>query len=310
MAKRGKVSILMNCYNGEDYLSEALVSILSQSYIYWELIFWDNCSTDNTAKIFNSFQDSRFKYFLAKSHTNLGEARASAWNYLDGEFIAFLDSDDIWFSNKLEEQLKLFDDPVIGISITNSIFFSEKSERLLYKSSNAPNCGLIFEDQLRNYTISFETVMVRMSIAKKFKLNFDPLFSHISDFDFIIRFCRVAKLAYSPKTLSKWRVHLKSATWAQPEKFSEEQEKWIQKINKENLNKTEKIALTFFENKRKQKLIYKLLLENKLQEVKEVVKHLNKMQLISFLILVVCTLPYSAKLVSKIDKYKKSRWFD
>ena len=57
------VSIIMNCHNGEKFLSEAIKSILKQSYKNWELIFWDNCSTDNSSLILKSFKDSRIKYF-------------------------------------------------------------------------------------------------------------------------------------------------------------------------------------------------------------------------------------------------------
>ena len=60
------VSIIMNCYNGEKYLKQSLNSVLSQSYKNWELIFWDNISTDNS-KNFKSFGNKRFKYFKAKN---------------------------------------------------------------------------------------------------------------------------------------------------------------------------------------------------------------------------------------------------
>ena len=65
------VSIIMNCHNGEKFLSQAINSVLKQSYKNWELIFWDNCSTDNSANIFNKFKDQRFKYFSATNHTIL-----------------------------------------------------------------------------------------------------------------------------------------------------------------------------------------------------------------------------------------------
>ena len=60
-----KISIIMNCYNGEEYLKESLESILAQSYLNWELIFFDNSSNDNSKKIFRSFKDKRFKYFFS-----------------------------------------------------------------------------------------------------------------------------------------------------------------------------------------------------------------------------------------------------
>ena len=60
------VSIIINCHNGEKYLSKCLKSILDQSYNNWEVIFWDNCSNDNSEKIYKNFNDKRFLYFKSK----------------------------------------------------------------------------------------------------------------------------------------------------------------------------------------------------------------------------------------------------
>ena len=73
--KEPLVSIIVNCFNGEKYLDDCLNSIIFQSYKNWELIFWDNQSTDKSKKIFEKFKDKRFKYFLSPRHTYLYEAR-------------------------------------------------------------------------------------------------------------------------------------------------------------------------------------------------------------------------------------------
>ena len=85
------ISIIVNCYNGEKYLNEALESIIKQDYKNWELIFWDNCSTDKSKEIFKKFEDLRFKYFLAPKHTTLYQAR----NLAIKKAISFLKDDDI-----------------------------------------------------------------------------------------------------------------------------------------------------------------------------------------------------------------------
>ena len=72
------VSILMNCYNGEKYLKEAIDSIYNQTYDNWEIIFWDNASTDETANIVKSY-DHKIKYYLAAKTSPLGEARNFAY---------------------------------------------------------------------------------------------------------------------------------------------------------------------------------------------------------------------------------------
>ena len=90
------VSIIMNCHNGEMYLSEAVESVLSQTYRNWELIFWDNQSNDRSSEIIKSCIDPRIYYHYAKEFTTLGEARNLAISKSQGKFIAFLDADDIW----------------------------------------------------------------------------------------------------------------------------------------------------------------------------------------------------------------------
>ena len=68
------VSVIVNCFNGERYLKEAIESVYAQSYDNWEIIFWDNASTDGSAKIAKSY-DKKLKYFLAEKTVCLGEAR-------------------------------------------------------------------------------------------------------------------------------------------------------------------------------------------------------------------------------------------
>ena len=103
------VSVIINCFNGEEFLREAIDSVLAQTYTHWEIIFWDNQSTDATAEIVKSYTDSRIRYYYAPNHTPLGEARNLAVEKTKGEYINFLDADDIWMPNKLEEQIKLIE---------------------------------------------------------------------------------------------------------------------------------------------------------------------------------------------------------
>ena len=83
------VSIIMNCHNGEKYLEESLQSVLNQSYRNWELIFFDNASTDKSKYIFNTFKDQRFKYFFNKKKINLYKARNIAISKTKGDFNSY-----------------------------------------------------------------------------------------------------------------------------------------------------------------------------------------------------------------------------
>ena len=228
MLDEPKVSILMNCYNGEEFLREAIDSVLSQTYDNWEIVFWDNCSNDRSAEIFNSYCDHRLKYHLAPEHTNLGGARARAWEYLTGDFVAVLDADDVWLPMKLEKQIPLFDDPDVGIVISDTLFFNHKIERPLYGNSYPPT-GWVFERLMANYYVSLETVVLRRAAVLKLPIAFDSEFSAISDFDLIVRLSRISKLGLVPEILAKWRIHVNSDTWKYPSSFVDEKEKWIAK---------------------------------------------------------------------------------
>ena len=100
------ISVLINCYNGEKFLKDTLDSVINQTYLNWEIIFWDNQSTDNSKKIFQSYNDKRFKYFSSSKHEILGKARQLAFEEVKGEWLGILDCDDLWYPNRLEIQMK------------------------------------------------------------------------------------------------------------------------------------------------------------------------------------------------------------
>src|SRR5208282_4651656 len=106
------VSVIMNIRNGAAFLREALDSIMAQTFADWELIAWDDCSTDDSARIVAGYKDSRVRYFLSPENTPLGKARDNAIRQAQGEWLAFLDQDDLWTATKLEKQMALADNGV------------------------------------------------------------------------------------------------------------------------------------------------------------------------------------------------------
>ena len=124
------VSIIVNCFNGEEYLEDCLRSVLKQSYKNWELIFWDNISTDQSKKILKQFKDKRIKYFKSKKFTSLYKARNLAISKAKGDYVGFLDTDDIWKRNKLSEQIKILKkNKNIKIIYSNYIYNNQIKEK-------------------------------------------------------------------------------------------------------------------------------------------------------------------------------------
>ena len=185
--KEKLVSIILNCYNGEKYLKYALRSILRQSYKNWELIFWDNRSTDSSKKIFNTFKNKKFRYFLSSTHTSLYEARNLAINKCKGQFLSFLDVDDMWEKNKLKSQVKLFEDKKVGVVYGNSWLLNETTNKKRKFINYTMKNGYIYNDLIQRYNVGILTAIIRKSCLKNLKKIFDKRYNIIGDYDLFIR---------------------------------------------------------------------------------------------------------------------------
>lgn len=102
-----EVSIITPCYNSEKYLDETIKSVLNQTFTDWEWIIVDDCSKDNSTQIIKKHIDPRIKLIENKKNLGVAESRNQGIKNASGNIIAFLDSDDLWAKNKLEEQIKL-----------------------------------------------------------------------------------------------------------------------------------------------------------------------------------------------------------
>lgn len=99
------VSIITASYNTANYISETIETVLAQTYTNWEMIIVDDCSIDNTNEVVQRYTDERIRYFKMKSNSGAAVARNFALQKARGRWIAFLDSDDLWNSSKLEKQI-------------------------------------------------------------------------------------------------------------------------------------------------------------------------------------------------------------
>lgn len=224
------VSVIMNGHNAAEYVESAIKSVLCQTYDNLELIFYDNCSCDDTASIVGSFKDKRVKYYKSERFLSLGEARNNAIGHSTGELIAFLDTDDLWLPTKLELQVPIFSDVNIGIVISDTIFFnSDRDVRQPFRFSKPPT-GQVFRALIKNYFISLETAVVRKSALDSLDHLFDSRFQVIEEYDLFVRLSYFWELGYVDEVLGKWRMHPESWTWSKADLFLEERIIFVDKL--------------------------------------------------------------------------------
>ena len=200
------VSVIMNGLNCEEFVAEALDSVVAQTFDSWEVVFWDNASTDGTSEIVRGYGD-RVRYFRGAETVPLGKARNLALAKARGEFIAFLDTDDLWMPGKLEAQLPLFRNEKVGIVFSDTVFFMPDGRETRFFDSVSPHRGRVFRELLRGYFLSLETVVVRRRALEDLESWFDPRFNLIEEADLLRRVAYNWEVDYVDEPLARYRRH-------------------------------------------------------------------------------------------------------
>lgn len=201
----GLVSIIMPSYNTGNYIAESIQSVLNQTYENWELIIVDDCSTDNTDEIVASFKDERIKYF--KNETNSGAAltRNRALREAQGEWIAFLDSDDLWMPEKLERQIKFMEKNGYVFSYHEYEKIDEKSEPL---NVYVTGPDVVTKRKMYNYgypgclTFMYNTEAMGLIQINDIKKN--------NDYAILLQLCKKAGCYLLHENLAQYRLRKKS----------------------------------------------------------------------------------------------------
>lgn len=137
------VSIIMPMHNSASYVGEAITSVLKQTYPHWELLVIEDASKDNSCDIVRTYQeqDSRIHLLINDHHTGRPSSpRNMGVKHAKGRYIAFLDSDDVWFPEKLQQQIPLFEDEKVAIVYSNYEKMDEAGHRA-NRVVKAPPCA-------------------------------------------------------------------------------------------------------------------------------------------------------------------------
>tara|TARA_B100000780_G_C21073227_1_gene431947 strand:- start:228 stop:1103 length:876 start_codon:yes stop_codon:yes gene_type:complete len=214
----------MTCHNGEKYIKTAVNSILNQTYKNWQLIFFNNFSTDKSLEIVQSFQDPRIKYFTTDKLLNLGQVRKKAIESCNGEYICFLDVDDFWVDDKIEKQVSKFkENKNIDLIYSNYYLLNEniKSKKIkkLYQ-------GICPKELLESYIdgnpiTAWLTVMVKATCIKKLEYTFDQNLHITSDMDFFMRLSQYCVIDYVDSFMAYYRIHDENESKSKSDEIAE-----------------------------------------------------------------------------------------
>ena len=198
-----KISVIIPTYNRGNLIRNSITSVLNQSYKNLEVIIVDDGSTDNTSSEINKIKDDRVRYIKLPENTGGSNARNIGIKNAVGKFISFQDSDDIFYPEKLEKQLKNIinknsnlDFCKIRVNFNSSYYYfipNPNQEKNIIK-------GNMFDELLSNGNfISTQSIIVRKKFIEKYY--FDSEMPRLQDYDLILRMIPKVKISYTKEAL-------------------------------------------------------------------------------------------------------------
>ena len=193
------VSVVMPVYNAERFLRYSIDSVLSQTYVDFELILVNDCSKDNSLMIMREYEqkDSRVKVFSNEQNRGVSYTRNFGVENASGEYIAFLDSDDMWTSDKLQKQFELIDKyPDTDICFSGSAFVDTEGNKSDYVFSVPEK--VIYKELLKQNVISCSSVLIKKEWLIKYPMQYDNMHEDFAVWLQVLRDNGVARAVNEP----------------------------------------------------------------------------------------------------------------
>ena len=266
-----KISIIVNCHNGEKYLDKCIKSILNQKYQNFEIIFFDNFSSDNSKKIIKNYDDNRIKYYFSNKLLTLYKARNEAIKKATGSLIAFLDVDDWWDENYLFSKKFFFDTDQYDFFYTNVLLFHEKKDKQIkYSKEKLPN-GKIYNYLAKDYFIIISGLIIKKEILEK-ENYFNSSYNIIGDFDLLLRISKYANAKSFDEPLVYYRVHENNFSKKNNKMYFDEYNDWFQS-QKNSGDKLFLKNIKYFQSRLdKLEIIYLLYQKRNFKLLKQIIK--------------------------------------
>lgn len=205
------VSVIVNCHNGENFLNECIQSILRQTYNNFELIFFDNLSTDKSYEIISKYKDHRIKKYSSNQFLSLPEARNAAIKKSNGEYIAILDTDDLAENIRLETQVNFMtNNKDYGLISSNCKFIDANGE--VTKLTYLPTKSIDIKEKIFwSYPFNNPTLFFRRKIFDKVG-GYPEKYKFINDYALVFKIFEISKVTNLKNYLGYYRVHKKNLT--------------------------------------------------------------------------------------------------
>jgi teichuronic acid biosynthesis glycosyltransferase TuaG len=205
--KPPKVSINLCCYNSERFLADTLNSIASQTFKDWELIVVNDGSSDSTESMIMKFKDLGFPVvYQYQENKGLGYSRNAALSLSSGDYIAFIDHDDVWMPEKLRKQVESLDCAAdVDFSYSNYFIMNDHTRRICLKRRQPE--GSVFGTFLLRYHVAILTVMVRKKALSDLGMLFNANYHLSEEFELFMRLLYKSKAQYIEEPLACYRIH-------------------------------------------------------------------------------------------------------
>jgi glycosyltransferase involved in cell wall biosynthesis len=200
-----KISVIIPTYNREKLIVKSIKSVLNQTYRNFEIIIIDDCSSDNTINEINKLKDNRIRYIKIRKNKGANFCRNLGIKKSTGEYISFLDSDDIYYFNKLEKQIKNIKKNKSNFDFCKfSIYINNKNNRFsltLPNSFQVKNIinGKILDELCKGNFISTQSIIINKKILNKYL--FDIKMPRLQDYDLILRIIPKVKISFTNEVL-------------------------------------------------------------------------------------------------------------
>ena len=226
------VSVIMNCLNGEAFVRQAIQSIYDQTFADWEIIFFDNASTDRTAEIAQSF-DGRLRYFRSDETMPLGAARRLAIAEARGAWIAFQDHDDVSLPHRFERQMKAISRGEF-VACYAGIREIDIAGRVIRDALPIYSTGDQFAQQLTQFEANLQTMLVNAGCLRRFGINFDDTFIMFEDYNVFMKLAAKGPVCVVPEVLCLCRILAESWTAKSIKYHSAERFRTLDQLCEEN----------------------------------------------------------------------------